>query len=759
MRFSGNILKNSHIRKIFTSFFAMALILIGLIGVWVSTISIQVLKANSISANQNLLTQFGNSIDLAITQADSMMFQFIADYRLRDFIYYHESLDIDVLSSISAELQDILLSNRAIHSIFIYFPQQKKVYIANSGIISLEESQDRHFLAELSTDIPSSWTSPRTVQNPLSRKTDELISMVRPVQYLNGQLDSVAIINLNTDFFTSMFDSVAVNDSAFLAFDSNLVLMASSSDGLKYLSEKEKLDDFLQTGINPEAEWNGTQLLFSRVTSQNTGWTFLSITQSSIVYQGINRILTVSVSVILIGVLLSIAFSIFASRRFSAPFSRFAKQLNVKEENDKNILLQIEEGIKGLKSKNESIEKALLNSMPILKNNFSGALLNGVISTRDEIEKNFSYYNIQFSSHDCACVLIIKINNLNEDIGETYSPKQVNTFTVYILQILENLLLPADQFIICTVKEDEIIIIAQLAASDPQNQLLFIEKRIEEGLLQGHEAKHILAIGIGSIQESIYEISKSYHDARYALAMRFFLRKDRLIISYDPLLMEKNNILYPYMEEKNLLSFLQQNKLSDAYECIDRIMSIFFANFQDNEKNKSYCILQLLGSLLKFAHDSNVIQDKDLISQEIYQELFQQQDDESIRLWFHSLAENLLSAVSQRQIRQRDFISSRITEYIDHNYSSDLSMSKIAEVFHFSIPHISRLYHDETGSTIKQYITKVRMEKACFLLTSTKLKISDIGQQVGYEKVHGFLKQFKEVTGMTPKEYREKNLS
>ena len=64
------------------------------------------------------------------------------------------------------------------------------------------------------------------------------------------------------------------------------------------------------------------------------------------------------------------------------------------------------------------------------------------------------------------------------------------------------------------------------------------------------------------------------------------------------------------------------------------------------------------------------------------------------------------------------------------------------------------LLKQETGKSISQHLTHLRLEKARQLLRDPELKIYEVSQMVGYPNQYYFSVWFKKNTGMTPTEYR-----
>lgn len=100
-----------------------------------------------------------------------------------------------------------------------------------------------------------------------------------------------------------------------------------------------------------------------------------------------------------------------------------------------------------------------------------------------------------------------------------------------------------------------------------------------------------------------------------------------------------------------------------------------------------------------------------------------------------------------------------IKEYIGKNYMNEtLSVKDISSHVFLSASYVCTFFKNETGQTLNQYLTEFRMEKAKQLLRDARYKISDISSRVGYSDGNYFGKSFKKYSGLSPSEYREKNL-
>lgn len=96
-------------------------------------------------------------------------------------------------------------------------------------------------------------------------------------------------------------------------------------------------------------------------------------------------------------------------------------------------------------------------------------------------------------------------------------------------------------------------------------------------------------------------------------------------------------------------------------------------------------------------------------------------------------------------------------DFIRRNYQRDmLSVREIAEAACLSTAYACTLFKNETGTTINQFISGYRMERAKQLLADPRNKITEIASQLGYSDSNYFGKSFKKLVGLSPTEYREK---
>lgn len=95
-----------------------------------------------------------------------------------------------------------------------------------------------------------------------------------------------------------------------------------------------------------------------------------------------------------------------------------------------------------------------------------------------------------------------------------------------------------------------------------------------------------------------------------------------------------------------------------------------------------------------------------------------------------------------------------ILSYLEEHYSEKVYLEDIAGYFHMSPKYFCRYFKKHFGKTMVEYLTYLRIEKACGMLLSSSQSVLNIALATGFSNISYFNKCFKGITGMTPKAFR-----
>jgi AraC family transcriptional regulator len=96
----------------------------------------------------------------------------------------------------------------------------------------------------------------------------------------------------------------------------------------------------------------------------------------------------------------------------------------------------------------------------------------------------------------------------------------------------------------------------------------------------------------------------------------------------------------------------------------------------------------------------------------------------------------------------------QVLDYIEAGLAEDIKLADLAELLEISPFHFGRMFKQSTGSSPHQYVIQQRVERVKRLLKQTDQAIIDIALDCGFNSHSHLSKQFRQVTGVTPREFR-----
>lgn len=137
-------------------------------------------------------------------------------------------------------------------------------------------------------------------------------------------------------------------------------------------------------------------------------------------------------------------------------------------------------------------------------------------------------------------------------------------------------------------------------------------------------------------------------------------------------------------------------------------------------------------------------------------ELMSFENTSVLKNWFMDKMREAVSNMTTGGQDHTHYLIKKAYEYIEENFSKEISLNEISEELNISSYYFSKLFKDETGEGFVEYLTRRRIEKAKEMLKDPEISIKEIGSECGYSDPNYFSRIFKKSTGMTPTEYKER---
>jgi two-component system response regulator YesN len=106
------------------------------------------------------------------------------------------------------------------------------------------------------------------------------------------------------------------------------------------------------------------------------------------------------------------------------------------------------------------------------------------------------------------------------------------------------------------------------------------------------------------------------------------------------------------------------------------------------------------------------------------------------------------------QATSTSVVERRVLKLIDSGVPYNIG--DLATQLHLSPSHLQRLFKQETGLRMGEWLMTVRMQKAAYLLANSYLTVKEIARSVGYEHVSSFIRAFESQYVLTPTRFRER---
>ena len=133
--------------------------------------------------------------------------------------------------------------------------------------------------------------------------------------------------------------------------------------------------------------------------------------------------------------------------------------------------------------------------------------------------------------------------------------------------------------------------------------------------------------------------------------------------------------------------------------------------------------------------------------------LFSDAEDMCASLCREAVARCAATGIKVDEYQLKNDTVRSIVRFINENYWKDISIQEIADRFFINMSYLCQVFKKETGKTLMEYITSLRIGYACRLLQQGEFSVGEVCEKVGYIDYYHFNKVFKRVTGLTPLQY------
>ena len=257
-------------------------------------------------------------------------------------------------------------------------------------------------------------------------------------------------------------------------------------------------------------------------------------------------------------------------------------------------------------------------------------------------------------------------------------------------------------------------------------------------------------VGISSVK-TLEEARDSYKEALNALTMTTgsVAHVDDLPIGCQ------YEADYPIHLEKRLFTEVKNGETDHAIATAETYFDLVAANYADDLMNMRLKVLEFALFAEHLAYESGGMTYEFRAREDYLPTIMAISDLDTLKKWFRDKIGTATHNVSCKASEKSMSVVETAKEYIQNNYSKDISLDDVSRTVNISPYYFSKIFKEETGEGFVEYLTGIRIEKAKELLNTTEYSIKEICSMVGYADPNYFSRSFKKNVGVTPTEYKE----
>ncbi|NHN30410.1 helix-turn-helix domain-containing protein [Paenibacillus agricola] len=556
----------------------------------------------------------------------------------------------------------------------------------------------------------------------------------------------------------------------FILNESNQVLVSNTTKEI----DLSLVSRFFDKSGNVYGEYQGEESQFFYIKSNNSKLTYLSVVPSYLIWKASAYVRNIAVFSIGFSLLGGCLLTLFFLRRNYKPLDALMQSMaaytGTKAQRDGNEFHLIQNTFKDTMDEKEQISHRLKQQQNQLRAHWISRLLKGRMDAQLSLEEATPSFQLQFVSRD-FCVMLFYLEDSDpffEKIKHHQVLDKLKLMQFIVTNVVEELVNKHDTGYIAEV-DDMLACLINVHNFDKEQTSLQLAQIVEEArsfLMVHYEIE--VTIAISGFHVSKLELPDAYNEALDAMEHKLIMGK-RKIIWYEELrqgglYQSKEGYYYPLQTEQQLINFIKLGLVDQARSSLNHIID---RNLHQTSLSLEFakCLLfNLVSTLIKTMNEVDDIHQtfienhphaiENLTNAKTVEDMHKQ-----LIMMLESIC--LLAAVKQEENKlklkdnERDEFTRKIVKYVEDNYAdTNLNISMIGDSFGMKATYLSKLFKDQSGEGLLDFINKLRIEKAKDLLKAEEVPIMEIANRSGFNDLNTFMRIFKKLEGVTPGKYK-----
>ncbi|TBL81940.1 helix-turn-helix domain-containing protein [Paenibacillus thalictri] len=696
-------------------------------------------------------------VEMLVGKVDSLTLQLSFMSNLNSILFDPFKASIYDFSELNESFRTQISASRLVYSGYIYFKLNNKVLATNEGLYRLADFYDREII-EKASKTNDDLIEIRTMRDRLNAPPIEVISFTRNLPSVRKDVLGSMVINASKEeFFEALRKLIndEYNEIFIVDTNSRSLLFNNKNSGLTAPVTKMLTEGKWDQGRETEMlKLGGEKYFVSYLKVTNQPWVILKLLPMSFFEQKVNEKLFSIIKAVILIVIIGLAFSCLFSVIMYSPWKRILAKygtMNRSHSQQRGIdaFDFVNNVIANLQNENQTIKSMMDQNEPLIRHRLIYDLLNNNLSNNSIHFDRLAQMGIDLP---LPYYMVLLISSGLQDEAEAPDSGKMK---LYAFSLAENVL--KEHFNLCgTLLDDDrfgfVINLERETIDDPLRKTLQgCCKNINEQVQWVHNMT--LTFSCGHTCGSLDEIHNSYLQAKKLT--RYKALNHAEIVFMQDIRDHDERLEYPLHIEKALLHSIKSVDREKTKDILGDLFQLYISNTKYSREQIHGMVIILVSTLI---HD--LMQEgfeADFLNSEGVLKVNECNSMAELEHFMQSYLQTMINDLeSQSDKKSTNLYISQAIQFVEMHFRENFALTDISEYVGLSSSYLSRIFKQQTGRSLIDYLAKYRVEKSIELLKDgTRYSLKEIGSMVGFTEVHSFIRCFKKYEGVTPGEYRK----
>lgn len=597
----------------------------------------------------------------------------------------------------------------------------------------------------------------------IGNAVQSIITYLQPIPVNDTFYRATLMITMDADSINKLITNSLGNykgDVYILDYNGKIITSVLSGNGLSLNMDITSFLKGKSSGMYIR-NINGQNMMVFYAKSSATNWSAVAIVPSVQVLSRVNRMLFLSLLVILMIVSIGVILAYYFSYNNYRPIKKLADMVYGIPVSDHRVnetyrdeLNMISDMLAATISRDKALQERLDQQKPIIKADFLMRLFRGELSGNAAIREMADFLGLDLRKGPFA-VIIFNIDDYDDFVENNPEPMQ-DVLRLAVINTAEQLYREIGQGYTSVAADDKIAMLIDFEGNSINYRQAMVDLAEKVRLFIVQHFGFTLTIGISSVYPMLMDVSKSYMEARMAIDYKMIKGKDTVIMFDQISVSNDERYYYSIQYENQILDCLKLGDFDGIYKVLADIIEninkkpisiamarcIYFDIINTAMKALAELKSEYYNDIVKDGHSLPVLLRCETIT-EVYDQVV-------------GFYRNVCEHIKNTRNNKVSNFEKNILQYLNEHYcDKDLSLTFLADKFAVTPSYLSRFFKNRIGYNFVDYLHTLRLKKAKQLLLYSDYSIAEIADKVGYTDSHSFIRSFKKYENITPGQFKE----